>query len=103
MQKVYQGQDRMPESRSGIVLGLAAMVILWIVFARSPFSYQIETVGLETVGQNPIAARYAGISVKRTILLLIALAGRLGDLAGKSTPLAALGVSYQQKGQSDGL
>lgn len=72
---------------AGIVLGLTATVILWIVFARSPVGYQIETVG-----QNPTAARYAGISVERTILLVMALAGGLAGLAGAGE---VMGLKYR--------
>lgn len=72
---------------AGILLGLLATVILWVVFARSPFGYQIEAVG-----QNPIAARYGGISVERTILLVMALSGGLAGLAGAGE---VLGLKYR--------
>jgi general nucleoside transport system permease protein len=75
------------QTHAGILLGLAATGILWIVFARSPLGYRIETVG-----QNPIAARYAGISVERTIVLVMALAGGLAGLAGAGE---VLGLKYR--------
>jgi nucleoside ABC transporter membrane protein len=43
-----------------ISLGLVAKAVLGVVLVRSPPDYQIETVG-----QNPIAAPYAGISGER--------------------------------------
>lgn len=65
------------QTHAGVLIGLLATGILWLVFARSPLGYQIEAVG-----QNPIAARYAGISVQRTIMWVMALAGGLAGLAG---------------------
>lgn len=79
----------MPQTQAhiGIFIGLIAAVILWVIFTRSPLGYQIETVG-----QNPIAARYAGISVERTILLVMALAGGLAGLAGAGE---VMGLKYR--------
>ncbi|MGA7934481.1 MAG: ABC transporter permease [Kovacikia sp.] len=75
------------QTHAGIILGLAATVILWVVFAHTPWGYQIETVG-----QNPIAAHYAGISVKRTIMLVMAMAGGLAGLAGSGE---VMGLKYR--------
>ncbi len=75
------------QTHAGILVGLLATGLLWLVFARSPLGYQIETVG-----QNPIAARYAGISVERTIMLVMALAGGLAGLAGAGE---VMGLKYR--------
>ncbi|MBD2021389.1 ABC transporter permease [Leptolyngbya sp. FACHB-36] len=75
------------QTHAGILIGLIAALALWIVFTQSSFGYRIETVG-----QNPIAARYAGISVERTIMLVMALAGGLAGLAGCSE---VLGLKYR--------
>ncbi len=64
-------------AHAGILLGLIAAGILWVLLVRSPLGYQITTVGF-----NPVAAHYAGISVKGTIMLVMALAGGLAGLAG---------------------
>jgi simple sugar transport system permease protein len=74
-------------AHAGILLALVTTAVLWVVLACSPFGYQIETVG-----QNPIAARYAGISVERTIMLVMALAGGLAGLAGSGE---VLGLKYR--------
>ncbi|MBW4511604.1 MAG: ABC transporter permease [Scytonematopsis contorta HA4267-MV1] len=63
----------------GILLALSASLILWFIIQKTPLGYKITTVGL-----NPIAARYAGISVKRIIILVMALAGGLAGLSGAS-------------------
>ncbi|UBF24281.1 ABC transporter permease [Kovacikia minuta CCNUW1] len=75
------------QTHAGIILGLVATVILWVVFAHTPLGYQIETVG-----QNPIAARYAGISVERTIMLVMVLAGGLAGWAGSGE---VMGLKYR--------
>jgi general nucleoside transport system permease protein len=61
----------------GIFLGVAAAIILaWVLF-RSRWGYEIRVIG-----DNPKAARYAGINVGRNILLVMALSGALAGLAG---------------------
>ncbi len=75
------------QTHAGLLIALAAAGILWVVFGRSPLGYQIETVG-----QNPIAARYAGLSVERTIMLAMSLAGGLAGLAGASE---VMGLKYR--------
>jgi ABC-type uncharacterized transport system permease subunit len=75
------------QTHAGILIGLLAAVLLWIVFARSSIGDRIEAVG-----QNPIAARYAGISVERTIMLVMALAGGLAGLAGAGE---VMGLKYR--------
>jgi len=75
------------QTHAGILIGFAATIVLWIVFQRLPLGYQIEAVG-----QNPIAARYAGISVERTIMLVMATAGGLAGLAGAGE---VMGLKYR--------
>ncbi|MBD1927358.1 ABC transporter permease [Trichocoleus sp. FACHB-90] len=75
------------QTHAGIFIGLFATGLLWVLFARSPLGYQIEAVG-----QNPTAARYAGMSVKRTIMLVMALAGGLAGLAGAGE---VMGLKYR--------
>lgn len=74
-------------AHAGILVGLLASAILWLLLQRSPFGYQTAAVGL-----NPVAARYGGISVKRTIMLVMALAGGLAGLAGSSE---VMGLKYR--------
>src|SRR5215510_6013814 len=61
----------------GIFLGIAAALLLaWILF-RSRWGYEIRVIG-----NNPNAARYAGISLARNIFLVMCLSGGLAGLAG---------------------
>lgn len=75
------------QAHGGVLVGLVATGVLVLLFNRSPLGYQIEAVG-----QNPVAARYAGISVERTILLVMALSGGLAGLAGSGE---VLGLKYR--------
>jgi simple sugar transport system permease protein len=63
----------------GIVLGLIAAVILFVLFKRSKWGYE-----LKLIGDNPEAARYAGISISRNIILTMIISGGLAGLAGMS-------------------
>ncbi len=61
----------------GIFLGIVAAILLaWILF-RSRWGYEIRVIG-----NNPKAARYAGISLGRNIILVMSLSGALAGLAG---------------------
>ena len=70
------------QAHAGIILGLAIALILTVVLSSTSFGYQIDMVG-----QNPIAARYANISVGKTILSVMALSGGLAGLAGSGEVL----------------
>jgi simple sugar transport system permease protein len=65
------------QAHAGIFLGLAVAVGLMVVLSITPFGYRIDTVG-----QNPIAARYAKIPVGKTIMVVMALSVGLAGLAG---------------------
>jgi ABC-type uncharacterized transport system permease subunit len=66
-----------PRLHLGFVLLLLACLLVWFVLSRTTFGFEIRTVGT-----NPDAARYAGIGVNRTIVLVLVLSGALAGLAG---------------------
>jgi general nucleoside transport system permease protein len=70
----------------GLVLALLLSVATWWLLFRSTIGFAIRTVGL-----NPSAARYAGISIAGTVVLTMALSGALAGLAGG---VEVLGVNY---------
>ncbi|MGM3306845.1 ABC transporter permease [Anabaena sp. WFMT] len=74
-------------AHAGILLALITAVVLWILLVRSPLGYQISAVGF-----NPIAARYAKISVEHTIMLVMGLAGGLAGLGGACE---VMGLKYR--------
>ena len=61
----------------GFVLALVVAFLIWFLLWKTTFGFEIRTVGA-----NPDAAKYAGINVKRTIVLTMALSGFLAGLAG---------------------
>lgn len=56
-----------------ILAAIAAYILLW----RTPLGYRVRAVGL-----NKDASRYAGIPVKRTIVLALTMSGAMAGLAG---------------------
>lgn len=63
----------------GLVLGIIAAIILWIVIYRSRWGYEIRLIG-----DNPRAARYAGINITRNTVLVMMVSGALAGLGGMS-------------------
>jgi simple sugar transport system permease protein len=68
----------------GIILAVAVAAGVAWVLNRSTFGFE-----LRAVGTNPDAARTAGMSVPRTVVLIMALAGALAGLGGTSVVLGA--------------
>ncbi len=62
---------------SGFILGLIMSGLLAFLMYRTVFGYQIRAIG-----NNPNAARYAGISVGNRMMLTLAIGGGLAGLAG---------------------
>lgn len=71
----------------GFVVALLAVVAVWWLMNRSTLGLQ-----LRAVGENPSAARTAGINVKRITFLAMAIAGLLAGLAA-TAPVA--GTSHR--------
>ncbi len=62
---------------SGILIALAAAICAWVLLWRTGLGFRLRSVGL-----NPDAARYAGIPVKRSIVIAMMLSGAMSGLAG---------------------
>jgi simple sugar transport system permease protein len=58
-----------------VMIGLCALV--WFLLKRTTFGFEVRTVGT-----NPNAAKYAGMSVNRTIVAVMAISGAMAGLAG---------------------
>jgi general nucleoside transport system permease protein len=63
----------------GLLLGVVAAIILWLVIFRSRWGYEIRLIG-----DNPQAARYAGIDITKNTVLVMMLSGALAGLGGMS-------------------
>jgi general nucleoside transport system permease protein len=63
----------------GFIIAVIAAVIVWFILNRSKWGYEIRLIG-----DNPKAAEYAGIPIKRNIILVMMVSGALAGLAGMS-------------------
>lgn len=61
----------------GLIIALVMGILVYIFLWRTTIGYRIRAVGL-----NPHAARYAGISVPRYMVLSLGLSGAFAGLAG---------------------
>lgn len=70
---------RLPGTRVhlGLLLAVLAAAFIWLVLSRTKWGYEIRVIG-----ENPRAARYAGISLVRNVVLVMILSGGLAGLAG---------------------
>jgi simple sugar transport system permease protein len=71
-----------------IFFALIALVIYWFIISRTTFGYE-----LRVIGQNPKAARYAGIPIKRNTFLVMAIAGGFAGLAGSTSLMGQSGYN----------
>jgi simple sugar transport system permease protein len=64
-------------ANTGIILALLGAVVFWFLIRRTAFGYE-----LRAMGQSQRAARYAGISVRRTLIMTMLVSGLFAGLAG---------------------
>lgn len=63
----------------GLVIGIVAAIVLWLIVYRSRWGYEIRLIG-----DNPQAARYAGINIMQNTIWVMMLSGALAGLGGMS-------------------
>jgi simple sugar transport system permease protein len=73
----------------GFLLALAVAGLIWWLLWKTTLGFEIRTVGA-----NPDAAKYAGINVKRTIIVTMAISGALAGLAGA---IEVMGLNYRHE------
>ena len=73
----------------GFILALIVAAAVWWLLSKTTLGFEIRTVGA-----NPDAAHYAGINVKRTIILTMALSGLLAGMAGV---VEVIGLNYRHE------
>ena len=71
----------------GALIAVVLAILVYILLWRTTLGYRIRAVG-----QNPNASRYAGINVKRHIVLALLLSGAFAGLAGT---IQVYGVNYR--------
>jgi simple sugar transport system permease protein len=66
-------------THGGLILGIIAAIVLWFIVFRSRWGYEIRLIG-----DNPRAAKYAGINITRNTIWVMMLSGALAGLGGMS-------------------
>lgn len=61
----------------GFILALLVAFLVWWILNKTTLGFEIRTVGA-----NPDAAKYAGMNVKKIIIITMALSGALAGMAG---------------------
>ena len=74
---------------AGLLVGLAAVVIVTWVLYRTPAGFR-----LRLMGANPGAARASGVSIERMAVIALLASGALGGLAGAVQVLGVYGRFY---------
>ncbi len=73
-------------------IALVALVVYFIAIWRTPWGYGVRTVGL-----NPHAAHYAGVSIKRTLIVTMAVSGAVAGMAAVNSEMGSshhLGLNF---------
>lgn len=81
----------------GALIAVVLAILVYILLWRTTLGYRIRAVG-----QNPHAARYAGINVQHFVVLALLLSGAFAGLAGTNQ---VFGVNYRMitDGSSSGF
>jgi ABC-type uncharacterized transport system permease subunit len=73
----------------GFILALICAWLVWYLLWKTTLGFEIRTVG-----SNPDAAKYAGMNVKRLIIMTMAFSGALAGLAGA---IEVVGLNYRHE------
>jgi ABC-type uncharacterized transport system permease subunit len=63
----------------GAGLALLAAAVLWVVYSRTRFGFEVQVLG-----DSPRAGQYAGMRTRRKILAVMAISGAIAGLGGAS-------------------
>jgi general nucleoside transport system permease protein len=74
---VFWGDPVLQGLHIGLFVALVAVGVFWLILNRSTTGYEVRAVGL-----NPEAARYGGMSVSKSYVLVMAVCGVFAGLAG---------------------
>lgn len=70
----------------GILFALFAALIMWFLLEKTTAGYEFRAVGF-----NPNASKYAGMNVKKNIILSMVISGAFAGLAGAMEGLGTFG------------
>ena len=75
------------DAHAGVLVGVVLALVLYVAMRHTSFGFAMNTVGF-----NSRAAEYAGINVKRQMVLAMTIGGALAGLGGA---FEVLGVKYR--------
>jgi ABC-type uncharacterized transport system permease subunit len=81
----------------GFAVAVAIALLVWVIIRFTSLGFDMNVVG-----SSDAAARYAGIPVKRTVILALLISGALGGLAG-ATEVAGRAYALDPNGLELGL
>ena len=62
---------------AGFLLAIGAAILVYLILFKSKLGFSLRSTGV-----NPKAARYAGIDIKKSILITIIISGAIAGIAG---------------------
>jgi len=74
---------------AGLIIGLILAVLIYLVLRYTPFGFRTKMTG-----QNPEAARYAGINVRKQVIIVMLISAGLGGLVGTGEVLGLKWALY---------
>lgn len=77
----------------GIVIAIVMVFIMWFILERTTLGFELKSVGF-----NKNAAEYAGMSVKKNIILAMTISGVFAGLAGAMEALGTFGYMAIRSG-----
>ncbi|MDU7114725.1 MAG: ABC transporter permease [Peptoniphilus harei] len=91
-----------PPVNFGIIIAIIAALVIWYILKKTTLGYELRAVGF-----NQKAAEYGGISINKSIVTSMGIAGILAGLAGAITVLGVsgnIGIMAGQEGYGfDGM
>ncbi|MEQ2401578.1 MULTISPECIES: ABC transporter permease [Peptoniphilus] len=91
-----------PPVNFGIIIAIVAAIVIWYILKKTTLGYELRAVGF-----NQKAAEYGGISINKSIVTSMGIAGILAGLAGAITVLGVsgnIGIMAGQEGYGfDGM
>ena len=75
-------------THAGLILGIVAAFVLWLLIFRSRWGYEIRLIG-----DNPNAAKYAGINISRNTIFVMRVSGGSRPTSSRAMTTAATAAS----------
>lgn len=77
----------------GILIALSMVILMWFLLEKTKTGYELKAVGF-----NDHASQYAGMSVKKNIILSMVISGAFAGLAGAMEAMGTFGYISKMNG-----